>query len=149
MMLTDDLRDRDCRGLLILCQVTAQDITFLKMVQGALTCVVLLVLAAIIGALNVAGAMNIGNAGRLSLCVVAALVGLMATYGLCRLNSAVDEREQRLARIFVGLATWTAQENGPQRKVGACHVFKVLCGLLILGLGLFWWVVLTGWHALA
>ncbi len=141
MVSAEDLRDQERQELLALYQVTTQDLAFFKSQQWTLTNYTLVAFAAIVGSLHIDSSLTIGPCGRLVLCLIATLIGVIAAWVLWRLKRAIDERRDRLKRIFARFSLTFRDARGEKTQVGSNEMLAFLCVLLGIGLGFVWWLV--------
>ena len=94
-----ELTNREHQELSSLYQVTVSDLAFFKSQQWTLTNYALVAFAAIIG-IPFLESVAVELCGRLLLCLVATIVYVFSTVLLWRLKSSIDERRERLDRVF-------------------------------------------------
>lgn len=135
-VLSEDEREE----LLVLYQVTAQDLAEFKNQQWVLTNYALVAFAAIIGIPRIPG-VDVSSCGRLLLSVGGTLVFLVAVWIIWRLKTSIEDRRGTLQRIFPRLSPTFQVARGEKTPVSATEVFLFLCLLLVLGLVLVWWLV--------
>lgn len=137
------LKDQEHAELLVLYQVTTQDLTFFKSQQWALTNYGLLALAAIVGVRQLSQ-VKITPCVATLLCAVAVFLTVLTAWLLLRLHGSIEERRGRLERIYARFSDEFRTARGMKRSVSAWEIVLPLFGLLALALWLTVWLLFAG-----
>ena len=135
-----ELTDPEHQELLSLYQVTVSDLVFFKSQQWAITNYTLVAFAAIVGIQFVEG-VNIESCGRFFLCLAATIVYFFSIYLLYSLKSSIEERRDRLKRVFEKFSEIFKDARGNKKQVSATDIFIFLFIILTISIVLVWWLV--------
>jgi hypothetical protein len=141
-MPTDKSIDGEVRAeLLALYQVTTQDLAFFKSQQWSLTNYGLLGLAAIAGIPQLSG-LRVTPLGTTLLCAIAAAVAATTAWFLWRLHRSIEERRNRLDRVYAMLSSEFKAARGDKGSTSAWEMVSPLWLILAVALGLSLWVII-------
>lgn len=127
--------------LRLLYQTSVAELEFFKRQQWSVTNYALLLYAAIVGVMQLLTG-NIGSVEKLSLCLIASVVGLLGAYILWVLNNSIDVRKARLDAMHSHFTdsfrkVWSIQEKPEE----ALSIYVLLLIIIAVGVSAVWWLV--------
>jgi hypothetical protein len=129
----DIISELEHEELLVLFQVTAQDISFFKSQQWTLTNYTLVAFAAIVGIPKFIG-VSLSCFYQIFLSIVAVVLATSSLWIMFRLKKSIDERRDRLNRIYDKLSYVFLEALGNKQKVSTNEMFIFLCVFILCGL---------------
>jgi hypothetical protein len=134
------LNNAEREELLALYQVTTQDLAFFKTQQWTLTNYGLAALAVLVGITYLPIA-PLSLCAKYLLCICVLLVGVLTIFVLHRLHGSIEERRERLERIYVKLSPTFQDARGSKPRVSALEMLLVLVMLIVLGCAVALWLL--------